>query len=510
MFNSSYGQGSGPIGVNVLDTVGIGSASLQSLQFGNAYDEPGLISLATGDNVQGIMGISFEAGEAQVAFERKKPYTNVVGALKEEGYINTMGYSLFLDSQGMRDSCIARWFIPILFRLTLTSSFLAEASSGSILFGGVDTSKYTGDLVSLDIVPPFVKGTPPSMTVQLTGISASYSDADNVLHTASLTSDSLIPVILDSGTTDIQLSPPLVNAMSRFMGAVPIPANPGFGYVPCNLSTANASFTFTLGGAHGVNITAPMSEMVFDWQGDFTFADGTRACQIGVDASEPYILGDSFLRSAYAVFNLESKQIGLAQAAVRASTAISSSGTILEIPPSGIPSAVRSVPVLSIPSSISLSHPPQSSPTAIDEGEGGGRGGRKHKHPFPFPSSFSSAINATTTENPATTLTVGTVDVLPSHASFTATGAAPLEPSVYLEAARIAGAPPASGGGGVNTTTTAAGTGAAMPTGAGMGSVVSAYSSSSNGYRGVMYAAGSGRLGVMVGVVGWAVWGAGL
>ena len=100
VFNSSFGQGSAPVGVNVQDSVGLGSVSMTGLQFGLAYDVPGIPThLATGVNVEGIMGISFEEGEAQVAGRSQKPYTNVVGALKEQGFIKTMGYSLFLDNQ---------------------------------------------------------------------------------------------------------------------------------------------------------------------------------------------------------------------------------------------------------------------------------------------------------------------------------------------------------------------------------------------------------------------------
>ena len=70
------------------------------MQLGVAYDEPGLITVPGGNNVQGILGIAFQESEAQVAFQKKKPYKNAVGALKDQGFIKAMAYSLSLEPQG--------------------------------------------------------------------------------------------------------------------------------------------------------------------------------------------------------------------------------------------------------------------------------------------------------------------------------------------------------------------------------------------------------------------------
>ena len=316
---------------------------------------------------------------------------------------------------------------------------LSEALAGSILFGGIDTSKYEGDLVSLDIVPP-AKGTPPSMSVQLTAISLSDGSSGNpipILH------DTVVPVVLDSGTTSIELPSALANQIGKFAGAVPIPPEPGYLFVPCNLSTSNANFTFTFGGSHGIDITIPMSEIVLDWQGDYTFEDGTRACELGINPTESLILGDVFLRNVYAVYNLEAKKIGLAQAKSNSpsSDTASSTGQIIEIPASGIPNAVRSASLL-----------PTSSNTASAAAQptGSMQGGK---------SGHSDGGESTAIADLATTLTIGTVSVLPSQASFSATGSAPPEPSIYLEAASVAQGDSSAGGASTAGATTASPTG---------------------------------------------------
>jgi hypothetical protein len=52
----------------------------------------------------------------------------------------------------------------------------AEASTGSVLFGGIDTKKYTGDLISVEIYPSELQNGQDvftSFTVAFTSLSAS-------------------------------------------------------------------------------------------------------------------------------------------------------------------------------------------------------------------------------------------------------------------------------------------------------------------------------------------------
>lgn len=78
---------------------------------------------------------------------------------------------------------------------------LLDSDSGSILFGGVDTEKYEGDLSVLPIQIDSKSGDISSFTVALSGISISNKAGKSLYSRTSLA----IPVILDSGTTSSYL-----------------------------------------------------------------------------------------------------------------------------------------------------------------------------------------------------------------------------------------------------------------------------------------------------------------
>jgi hypothetical protein len=89
--------------------------------------------------------------------------------------------------------------------------------------------------------------------------------------------------------------------------------------VPCDLSKSDATFTFGFGGTNGPKINVPLSEFVLPLTDDsgnpLTFQDGSNACGFGVEAAQgrPILFGDTFLRSAYVVYDLQTNQIALAQ-----------------------------------------------------------------------------------------------------------------------------------------------------------------------------------------------------
>lgn len=125
-----------------------------------------------------------------------------------------------------------------------------------------------------------------------------------------------IPVILDSGTTNTYLPDDLANAIASGVGAV---SDPSFGYlVPCSLRDSGAVLTFTFGSSNGPVITMDISEFVtdvFESPPPPKFPDKKSACSWGLlpAGNNPILFGDTFLRSAYVVYNIETAQIGIAQ-----------------------------------------------------------------------------------------------------------------------------------------------------------------------------------------------------
>ena len=95
--------------------------------------------------------------------------------------------------------------------------------------------------------------------------------------------------------------------------------DPTYGYtVPCSLGNTAATFNFTFGGTSGPTIVVGINEFVVPivtTDGSVpTLQDGSAACNFGINpaGSSPNLFGDTFLRSAYVVYDLENNQIGLA------------------------------------------------------------------------------------------------------------------------------------------------------------------------------------------------------
>ncbi|PIG82053.1 yapsin [Aspergillus arachidicola] len=251
--------GSGVKGDYVGDNFGFGSVTVQGLTMGVARQAQNVIT--------GIMGIGFAAGESIVS-QGQKPYKNIIDMLVEQELVNTRAYSLWLND--------------------------VEANFGGIMFGGYDTGKFTGDLIALPIQPDAQTGGITSMTVAWTSLSLT----DPKQGTQSLTGESFIaPAILDSGTA--------------------------LTYVPKDLYQQLAAFAqvveTTVLGANGPVIRVPFTELAVPWlddNGDYQkLSNGNDACVFGVvpiTDDSPILFGDTFLRSAYVVYDLDQQQIAIA------------------------------------------------------------------------------------------------------------------------------------------------------------------------------------------------------
>jgi len=108
--------------------------------------------------------------------------------------------------------------------------------------------------------------------------------------------------------------------------------------VKCSVANDAAEFSFTFGGSGGPVVNVSLSEFAFPLTNQdgspATFNDGSPACQFGIEAagSDPILFGDTFLRSAYVVYDLQDNTIGIAQTNFNATSsnieAFSSSGGI--------------------------------------------------------------------------------------------------------------------------------------------------------------------------------------
>ncbi|KAK9380684.1 aspartic peptidase domain-containing protein [Kockiozyma suomiensis] len=237
---------------------------------------------------QGIMGIGYDTNEA-VVFNvgPSRRYKNLPDLLVSQNHIASRAYSLWLNDQ--------------------------EASTGSVLFGGIDRAKYNGTLATLPFISDDGESTPSEFFVKLDGYG--YSDADGT--ETSIDSSLKLAVLLDSGTSFIYLPPAVQSRIANASGAS---YNDDLGYyiIPCPEVANSAAFVEFY--FDGVTINVPVSQ-IFVAATDannnpINYNNGEQVCLLTVldnTQIEVAILGDTFLRSAYVVYDLDNNQAGLAQ-----------------------------------------------------------------------------------------------------------------------------------------------------------------------------------------------------
>ncbi len=291
-FNGSYGDGNGVSGNFFTDVLQIGNITITNMTIGLANrttQGSGILGLgyAINENIE-----PFDVLDAQDLQNVSPP---IYDQLMSQGVIDRAAYSLYLDD--------------------------LEANAGSILFGAVDSTKYTGNLVSLPVQPSLCVALQndtsdciySTLSVALTSIAINDQSGTRMLTSSNFS----VPALLDSGNSQQTWPEALYSQLVKGLGGVPTGAdNYGQPYVPCSYKNANASITYTFG--HGPNITVPFSELLVG-KPNGTFPNGEARCLFRV-GSDKYVdgggvgLGDTFLRSAYVVYDLQNNEIALAQA----------------------------------------------------------------------------------------------------------------------------------------------------------------------------------------------------
>ncbi|KAG0645682.1 putative aspartic-type endopeptidase OPSB [Hyphodiscus hymeniophilus] len=280
-FNISYVDGTGVSGDYFQDTLTVGGSTVKQLEMGLATE--GTIGV-------GIMGIGYNTTEANVDTGNGTEYANLPQALQNAGLINANAYSLWLDD--------------------------LQASTGSVLFGGIDTKKFTGDLISVQIYPTIEGGQNifASFSVAFTSLSATSSSGTDQLTPAGYAT----AAILDSGTTITLLPDDIAQQVFQELGAE-VSQELGATVVPCALADKNGTLNYGFGGVGGPVISVAVSQLVLPLSlpnGQVpTYSNGDQACSLGIQAAGnlPVLFGDTFLRSAYVVYDLDNNRIALAQ-----------------------------------------------------------------------------------------------------------------------------------------------------------------------------------------------------
>ncbi|OHE95451.1 eukaryotic aspartyl protease [Colletotrichum orchidophilum] len=268
-FNISYVDGSGATGDYVTDTFTIGGSTLTDFQFGVGY---------TSSSAQGILGVGYKVNEVQVGRAGLAPYDNLPAKMVSQGLIQSSAFSLWLND--------------------------LDASKGSVLFGGVDTDHFEGELKTVPIQKE--AGNYAEFLITLTKVT---------LGSKTLGKNMALAVLLDSGSSLTYLPDDMVTTIYSMVGAV-YQQEEGVAMIPCSTANSGTNMTFTFSDPA---ITIPMNELVLDLvavTGKRTsFSDGAEACLFGIAPAGDgtNVLGDTFLRSAYVVYDIDNNEVSLAQ-----------------------------------------------------------------------------------------------------------------------------------------------------------------------------------------------------
>lgn len=283
LFNITYVDGSGSAGDYVKDTFRIGGATLTGQEFGIGY---------TSSSDEGILGIGYESNEAIVEYS-PTTYVNVPANMVQQGLINSNAYSLWLND--------------------------LDASTGSILFGGVNTDKYTGSLETVPIIKE--QGIYAEFIIALTAVGMNGNNG-------SLATNLDTAALLDSGSSLMYIPDTIAEAIFKEVGAT-YDEQEGAAIIDCSAADSDKTIDFTFSSP---TISVSMSELVI-----VAGYSGTQPiCILGIAPAGDTtpVLGDTFLRSAYVVYDLYNNEISLAQTNFNSTT-----DNILEITNSSIPDA---------------------------------------------------------------------------------------------------------------------------------------------------------------------------
>ncbi|KAK3674094.1 hypothetical protein LTR78_005941 [Recurvomyces mirabilis] len=315
-FNTSFSDGSLVYGPFARDTITIGDLVVSNVQFGVAQNWTGGIGKSTG---QLALGFSYNEAPAP-----GKQYPNLPEVLKDSGAINSRLYSIYLDE---------------------------TSESGSILFGGIDQSKYSGPLVTLDLTPragygsfieEFIVNITSLATTSGSSVSQTIFTNDSSASVSSQQRGASLPGLFCVGCAALELPSAYYNSLISSTFSF---LDRSDGTCSCDHRKDNASLQLELGGTFKINVPSrDLIVPVYNSSGlPLLYANRTGVCALMVTpgSDQVYLIGESVLRSMYMVFDLDNGQISVAQAVVNSTTP----ANIHTIPagPNGVASAASRV-----------------------------------------------------------------------------------------------------------------------------------------------------------------------
>ncbi|OBA28448.1 acid protease [Hanseniaspora valbyensis NRRL Y-1626] len=283
-FLVQYGSGT-VTGTWGQDSVSLDDTTIGRLSFGVASSSSsgkGLLGLGLSGletTYSGALGIDYQ-------------YSNFPILLRENGLISATIFQIYLNEK--------------------------SSSSGTILFGAVDTGKASNsvfyELPIVNIYESIGYTEPVEYMVTVQGMGTVVSSTESTITTTKQVA------LFDTGATLTMVSSYILESIVSNLGAAS--NSNGYYSVSCD---SDATIVLDFGG---FQIDVPIKQTFIGTNGD--------QCYIGLTTttSEYMIFGDSFLRAMTVVFDLDNYVIGLAQAEYDASSSVVEST-------GGIPSGVK-------------------------------------------------------------------------------------------------------------------------------------------------------------------------
>jgi len=252
--------GSGPVsGFWSYETVHWGGLPVTAQEFGQVTDVSGLGLAYTIGKFDGILGMGFQA----ISLDNiPTPFQNLIA----QGKIVDQQFAFYLGN--------------------------SDGPTGELILGGYDTNHFTGSLVWVPVT---------SETYWETQLDSFEINGQAVTGT--------LTAVVDTGTSILAGPSADVKAIAKLVGATPFPLNPAEYLISCNTSSL-PDLVFTIAG------------QTFTLTGDdYVISDMGILClfaMTGLDIPAPagplWILGDTFIRKFYTVFDYGNAKLGFALA----------------------------------------------------------------------------------------------------------------------------------------------------------------------------------------------------
>lgn len=267
-FDIAYEDGSRASGEFITDIFRIGQQRVDNVQIGLALES---------NRDSGILGIGYALNEANVMHDGKQmqdTYPTLFERLLSSKLIKIMASSIWWDNP----------------------------NSGSLLFGGVDTAKFSGNLIAVPIVKE--NGRYQHLKVELSdvrlpGISRSDDPSDIIKRVP-------ITVFFDTGAVATYFPSWLAYEFWDAVDAGSVDSD-GFPFVKCDIMKSKLEFDLIFGFT---KISIPLSTLIYQKEGD---------CKVlvmeNLDTSmrDQGILGANILSALYVIFDITNHEISLAR-----------------------------------------------------------------------------------------------------------------------------------------------------------------------------------------------------